>query len=85
MRKCRLTVLNGFHIVCDNEEIEIGLFCVAAPVLDISGKVVATISVSCPKYSILGSIEEFIALVTQTARDISEELGDSTQRTPKPS
>jgi IclR family KDG regulon transcriptional repressor len=72
----------GYSI--DDEEIEIGLFCVAAPVFDISGNVVAAVSVSCPKYRADGRLDELISLVAQTARDISGELGHTVSVALKP-
>jgi DNA-binding IclR family transcriptional regulator len=72
----------GYSI--DDEEIEIGLFCVAAPVFDISGNVVAAVSISCPKYRTVGRLDELIPLVIQTARDISNALGQTVSMALKP-
>jgi DNA-binding IclR family transcriptional regulator len=65
----------GYSI--DDEEIEIGLFCVAAPIFDISGNVVAAVSISCPKHRIEGRLDELISLVIHAARNISGQLGHS--------
>jgi DNA-binding IclR family transcriptional regulator len=59
----------------DNEEIEIGLFCIAAPITDITGRVVAAISLSAPKYRVENRLEELIPQVKRTAAGISFELG----------
>jgi IclR family transcriptional regulator, KDG regulon repressor len=57
----------------DNEEIEDGLMCAAAPVL-MGERSVAAISVSMPKDRFGENESVFIALVKQTAGDISELL-----------
>ena len=79
LEQCRR---QGYSI--DDEEIEIGLFCVAAPIFDISGNVVAAVSISCPKYRTEGRLDELISLVTQAARDISGQLGHSISGAEKP-
>ena len=60
----------------DNEEIQLGLRCVAAPVKDHTNKVVAAISVS----GLISNMSEdnlpfIIEQVTQTASSISSDLG----------
>jgi DNA-binding IclR family transcriptional regulator len=59
-------------IAYDNEEIEPGLRCMAAPVRDDSGEVVAGLSVSAPaeRYD-----PDWVPLVQETARRISAALG----------
>ncbi len=60
----------------DREEMEIGLQCVAAPIFDSSGKVVAAISISGPVQRMDGQmLPEFTGLVKKTALQISERLG----------
>lgn len=66
--------LNGY--AQDEEEIEIGLRCVAAPLKNHRGAVIAAISVSGPSSRIdNGSINELIVDVVDTARLISGHLG----------
>ena len=79
LEQCRR---RGYSI--DDEEIEIGLFCVAAPIFDISGNGVAAVSISCPKYRIEGRMDELVSLVMQTARDISGQLGHTVPMGQKP-
>jgi DNA-binding IclR family transcriptional regulator len=56
----------------DREELEIGLTCIGAPILDSSGEAVAAISLSGPSSRILaGNLEERIAAVCQIAKKIS--------------
>lgn len=67
----------GYSI--DNEEIEIGLFCIAAPIHDISGKVIGAISLSAPKYRIEGRLKKLIDQVIETAERISRAIGYHSQ------
>jgi len=64
----------GFAL--DNEELEIGLSCVAAPIGNYSGSVIAAVSISGPGVRLTRSkIKELIPLVIKTAADISVDLG----------
>lgn len=58
----------GFGI--DNEEIELGLSCVAAPVFA-EGQLVAALSVSLPKERFDRTYESLSHMVVQTAKDLS--------------
>jgi len=64
----------GFAI--DNEEIELGLKCVAAPVFA-EGRVVAALSVSVPKERFDKSSGDLTDLVVQAAKELSEILQES--------
>ncbi len=60
----------------DNEEREQGVRCVAAPVMDRSGSVVAAISLSGPSSRlILDGLSDLIEAVQRTAEKISREQG----------
>ena len=60
----------------DNEELEDGLYCIAAPLYDWRGKADYAISVSGPKIRTAGEKFETIKnLVVETAAAISEKLG----------
>nr|WP_275951934.1 IclR family transcriptional regulator [Intestinimonas butyriciproducens] len=56
----------------DHEELEYGLTCIGAPILDQKGEAVAAISLSGPTSRMLtGDIEERIEAVKRIAREIS--------------
>jgi IclR family KDG regulon transcriptional repressor len=60
----------------DDEEIEMGLFCVAAPIFDFNGRVIGSVSTAGPKFRFT---EEKISVakncIREAARKISEEMG----------
>jgi len=58
----------------DNEEIELGLKCVAAPVF-FGEQVVAAVSVSVPGERFNANHDNLVSLVTRTARELTEVLG----------
>ena len=69
-------VQQGFAM--DDQETDMGARCVAAPVLDESGKVVAAISVSGPITRMsLDRIQAFAGATRRAARTISARLGHS--------
>ena len=59
---------------CDDEESEIGLYCLAAPIRDMNGDVVAAVSISGPAERMKENREKNIALVKQTALDITRSI-----------
>jgi DNA-binding IclR family transcriptional regulator len=62
----------------DNEELELGLFCIAAPVKNHLGQTIAAVSTSGPGVRVTKSkIREFIPLVIRIASEISYTLGYS--------
>ena len=56
----------------DNEELELGVRCIAAGIQDDTGKLVAGLSISAPAERMR---DEWIALLVDTATGISEALG----------
>lgn len=65
---------DGYAI--DDEEIELGLQCIAAPIFDHSGKVVGSISTSVPKARLTDKkVDESIGYIRESAIKISRELG----------
>jgi IclR family transcriptional regulator, KDG regulon repressor len=65
--------INGFTM--DNEELENGLGCYAAPIYNYSGKVVAAICVSGPIDRVAGNKEILIQELLEAANQISRRLG----------
>ncbi|MCX7787791.1 MAG: IclR family transcriptional regulator [Spirochaetes bacterium] len=60
----------------DNEECEIGARCVAAPIRDYSGRIVAAISTSGPVFRMTREKMEYMKIrITQAAEEISQLLG----------
>ncbi|MHB1653989.1 MAG: IclR family transcriptional regulator [Desulfitobacteriaceae bacterium] len=67
-------------IAYDNQEIEEGLSCIAAPIFDYGGRVIAAISVAGPTERIEQRKEEISSLMRDHAEQISAEMGFSTGR-----
>lgn len=67
-----LDKIRRHDIAYDNEEAELGLRCVAAPIRDDEGNVVGGLSVSAPADR---HDPDWVTLVKQTADDISHALG----------
>src|SRR2546428_4469625 len=70
----RMIRKRGYSV--DNEEIEIGLRCVGAPIKDYTGAMVGAISVAAPSARLASQkIPTVGRLVVVTAEEISEKLG----------
>ncbi len=67
----------------DSEEIELGLKCVAAPVRDGTGRVVAAISVSGPKFRLDERLPKIVSLVLSAAQRVSAALASQAVSTPR--
>ncbi|MDL2229335.1 helix-turn-helix domain-containing protein [Treponema sp. OttesenSCG-928-L16] len=60
----------------DNEEHELGVQCVAAPVFDRQGKILAAVSISGPSIRLANEkLDSFRDLVQSAAREISVKMG----------
>jgi len=59
----------------DNEEHELGIYCVAAPIYDYMGKIIAAISVGDTNKQFVKANNKQIELIKQTAKEISKRLG----------
>jgi DNA-binding IclR family transcriptional regulator len=78
MLKAELKKIRERGYATDNEELELGLKCIAAPVLDHSGKIVAAVSVSGPASRLEGNPKEkAVKSVVSTATELSKRLGSS--------
>ncbi|MGI6485562.1 MAG: IclR family transcriptional regulator [Thermoanaerobacterales bacterium] len=66
--------VNGYAV--DNEEREQGVLCIAAPIKNASGRVIASISLSWPKFRFSQEItDELILLVKNEGNEISIKMG----------
>lgn len=73
MKKVRVN-----KVAVDDEETLLGVYCVAAPVLNSNGECVAAISISAPKNRVTADKGvTFAKLVSETARIISNSLGET--------
>lgn len=73
----KMTRRRGYAV--DNEEIEIGLRCVGAPLRNYSGEMVGALSIAGPSARLtFGKIASFAGLVKKTAEAISLQLGFGT-------
>ena len=61
----------GFAV--DDEELEIGLFCIAAPVRNFLGQVIAAISISGPEFRLRKDLDQLSQIVIRTANSISSQ------------
>ena len=60
----------------DDEEIELGLFCIAAPIFDHSGKVIGSIKDAGSKNRFdQEKRKQAIQIIKETSQKISKELG----------
>lgn len=67
----------GYSI--DDEEGEVGTRCIGAPIFNHNGKVISSISIAAPCHRLsLKKIKDYIPLVVETAKKISNELGNKT-------
>jgi len=74
LKEIRSIKAKGFSI--DNEEIEYGLRCIGAPILDSQGNTVAALSIAGPTQRINKKVyNEFIKHVKEAAEGISLKLG----------
>ncbi len=63
----------GYAVV--DEEFEVGLIGVAAPVRDYRGRIVASLNISAPKFRLDGRLPDVVAAVTSAAAGLSRQLG----------
>jgi len=59
----------------DHEEIEEGLFCIAAPIFNSEGKVAAAMSVSGPAFRVAAEFDRNLQSVQEAAKKISKAIG----------
>lgn len=66
----------------DNEEVEIGLVCIAAPVYDMNSEMVAAINIAGPSFRMYENLDIFKKKLMHCSRDISALLGCPTRTPP---
>lgn len=71
----RLNEVRANSYSVDDEESERGLTCFAAPIRNMEGQVIASISISGPTFRMTERREMLIRSIIETAHDISAELG----------
>ncbi|KKM09794.1 hypothetical protein SY88_16465 [Clostridiales bacterium PH28_bin88] len=67
--------VRSWGFATDNEELEYGLQCFAAPIRNHRGEVVAAVSISGSPVRFQGREQELVAAVTETGLSISQRLG----------
>lgn len=71
-----LAMVRREGIAIDNQETELGVRCLAAPVKDNNGEIIAAVSVSGPTTRLnIGRVQELKSLVRSTGLEISQEFG----------
>lgn len=71
-----LNKIKNLGYAIDNEECDQGAKCIAAPIYDYTGKIIAGISITAPSFRLRqDSIDIIIPVITDTARRISASLG----------
>jgi IclR family acetate operon transcriptional repressor len=75
-----LELTRGRGWAVDDQERTPGVTCIAAPIRDFSGRVVAAVSISGPEFRIAGrGVGKLAAIVCRAARKASERLGSGAQ------
>ncbi len=77
-RELKKVRTSGFAL--DNEEIEEGLMCVAAPVVDERGTTCAAISISGPVTRVRDRLDDNVAAVREACRALSDDLGPNARK-----
>ncbi|WP_046174550.1 IclR family transcriptional regulator [Domibacillus indicus] len=71
--------INGYSV--DNEENEPGIFCMAVPIKDYSGKAIAAISMSMPSSKMNEeTLQKYTEMLKECTAKISQELGYEYQK-----
>lgn len=79
----QLSEIRRTGIALDNQEIEVGMFCIAAPILGTGGQVVGAISIAGPVQRFgPDRLPQLIGSVRQTAEAISQDLIRKEQDSP---
>lgn len=75
-----LSKVRQTRLAFDDEELYAGVSCIASPVRDHLGRIVAAISISYPKNRVdARRLEEFKSLLLESAAELSSRLGSQTE------
>jgi DNA-binding IclR family transcriptional regulator len=75
-----VNIVRGQGYAIDREEIEEGLVCIAAPIVDDHGITSAAVSISAPSSRMLSHLEDRIEAVQGTCSALSRALGANARR-----
>ena len=74
--RAQLLMIRKYGFALDNEELEIGLRCVATPIFDREGRVSASLTIAGSSSRMrISAIEDYVEKAQLAARKISAELG----------
>ncbi len=74
--KRQLVRVRDTGLALDNEELYASVMCLAAPVRDFSGRIIAAISISFPKFRMdPDKLDDFKSLLISSAEEFSRQLG----------
>lgn len=76
--------VRGRGYAYDIEEGVLDLCCVAAPIRDFTGEVVAAMSLSVPRYRFERSVDRYRVALLSTVHEVSERLGHTRLKQPRP-
>ncbi len=72
----KLAKVREQHFAEDNEEQEPGLRCIAAPIYDRFGQIIAAVSISFPTIRFDEERKDYyVGLLHQAGKNVSEQLG----------
>jgi IclR family KDG regulon transcriptional repressor len=70
-----LTMIRQRGYAYDLEEVAVGLCCVAAPIYDLAGDTLASMSISVPAYRFYPKQDNYTAIILKATEKVSEALG----------
>lgn len=74
--RASLEAVREMGVAFDDGELDLELRCLASPVYDFRGQIIAAIGIAAPAFRLsLNRIENVSAMVKETARDLSARLG----------
>lgn len=77
----RITLARARGVVLVDEEFEVGLVAVSAPVRNATGRIVAAVNISGPKFRLADRLDEACVTVITAAAELSQQLRMNPTRT----